>query len=115
MNNKILKGIYKVSLKWNKICLESSIRNDMAFFSYEDFRVLLLQSFDADYRDKILEAIYSDKTLIIDFDAEEVNIVVDKGVKYLDSMRKIFSASYIEEKEMEDSFTTIPFDYYKVN
>lgn len=115
MNNKILKGIYKVSLKWNKICLENSISKDIAFFSYDDFKVLLLQSFDADYRDKILEAIYSDKTLIIDFDTEEVNVVVDKEVKYLNSMRKIFSASYIEEKEMEDSFTVIPFDYYNLN
>lgn len=115
MNNKILKGIYKVSLKWNKICLENSISNDMAFFSHEDFRVLLLQSFDADYRDKILEAIYSDKTLIIDFDTEEVNVVVDKEVKYLNSMRTIFSASYIEQKELEDSFTVIPFDYYNLN
>lgn len=115
MNNKILKGIYKVSLKWNKICLENSISKDIAFFSYDDFKVLLLQSFEADYRDKILEAIYSDKTLIIDFDTEEVNVVVDKEVKYLNSMRKIFSASYIEEKEIEDSFTVIPFDYYNLN
>ena len=65
--NKLLTGIYVVEYRWELILLRRGLEEDLKTVRPEDFRVLLLQSFDIDYITKILDNLYSNTKLLIDF------------------------------------------------
>lgn len=91
MTNKIISGIYIVKKKYQLIHLLNEFEKKSEYLDYFKFSNLLYQSFTEDYIKKILEAINSDKTLLIDFDKDVVNLIEEKDPKFEDNFAKYFN------------------------
>lgn len=93
MTDKVIRGIYIVEKKYEKIRLTNKIEEKQTYMDYFKFHNLLFQSFNEDYIKKILNALNSEKKLLIDFDKDIVKQIVDKEPKFEDNFSKYFSAA----------------------
>ena len=89
--NKLLTGIYVVEYRWELILLRRGLEEDLKTVRPEDFRVLLLQSFDIDYITKILDNLYSNTKLLIDFDRCKVKVIKPKDIDSLDFIQMVYA------------------------
>jgi len=96
MENKLISGIYLIYIRWDLIWFENKVLNKV--FSIKDYelRAILLQHFESNYCNKILETIYKNEKLIIDFDKNIVKKVIDKDVPFIDNMKQYFNIKNIE-------------------
>lgn len=94
MMNKVLTGICKVYKRWDLIWLEDKSINKQDALNYFKFEGYLRQIFNGEYLKKILDAINTDKVLIIDFDEGKAKVVKEKDRPYIQEMTKYFTPSY---------------------
>lgn len=97
MSNKIITGIYLVEKKWERIWLKNKFQDTVETLDYFTFHNLLFQSFDSDYIKKILEALNSEKKLIIDFDKDIVKVIVSKDQPFIKALAPYFNPAMVEE------------------
>ena len=96
--NTILKGVFIVKKSEDRIWLENKPLDILHLLDYFKFEVLLHQHFEADYIKKILEALCSDKKLIIDFDKNIVKIIKEKEYYFKNNFLRYFNANNIQEE-----------------
>lgn len=108
MVDKILNDVFVVELKWGMIRICNKVKNINECIKIDVFRTLLLQSFDSDACDKIMDAILSEDKLIIDFKKEKVKKVEQIYSKYEDSLLFYMNSDNIQ-LELDDGF-----DFYDV-
>ena len=97
-SNKILKGIYKIELRWDLIWLynvetkvEETIKRDM-------LHTLMMQSFNIDTIERFTERLYNGDKFIVDFDKEKIKIIKSKEVPFESVMNQYFNANYIQQE-----------------
>ena len=110
--NKLLTGIYVVEYRWELILLRRGLEEDMKTVRPEDFKVLLLQSFDIDYITKILDNLYSNTKLLIDFDRCKVKVIKPKDIPYENSLLYYFNSDNLQ-KEIDNGIDD--YDMYDKN
>lgn len=91
--DKILTGVKRVEYKWDLIFLSDNVIEET--LPLDKFRVLLLQSFDIEYIVKIIDALTSEKTLLIDFDKEIVKVITQKQKPYEENLLYYFNPDNI--------------------
>jgi hypothetical protein len=87
--DKILTGVKRVEYKWDLVFLSDNVVEET--LPLDKFRVLLLQSFDSDYIIKIVEALTSEKPLLIDFDKEIVKVIAQKQRAFEENLLYYFN------------------------
>jgi len=107
--NKLLTGIYVIEYRWELILLHRGLEEDLKTLRPEQFKILLLQSFDSDYITKILDNLYSNNKLLIDFDRCKVKVIKHKDVPYENSLLYYFNGDNLQ-KEIDNSYDS--YDMY---
>ena len=105
MENNLVSGIYMIYSKWDLIWFENKVLNKLFTIKDYELRAILLNHFDEDYSNKILEAIYKYEKVIIDFDNNIVKKVTEKDIPFLDNMKQFFSSKNISSNFNIDSRT----------
>lgn len=100
---KIISGTFRIEKKWDLIWFISQNKQSKEVIKQDIFMKYLLNVFDFDYAHKILEAINSDKKLIIDFDNGIVKLIKDKDEPFIKSMKTFFNINYLNQLDENET------------
>ena len=104
LKNKI-SGIYIVQIKYQLFWLKDIEKNTEEAFGLRDFELMLSQKFMHDQILKILEALYSENKLIVDFNESKVKIIKEKDQPFIKEFAKYFTAemAQIYQENLEEA------------
>lgn len=112
LKNKI-SGIYLVQIKYELFWLKDTEKNTEEAFNLKDFELMLSQRFMHDQILKILEALYSENKLIIDFGKSKVKIIKEKDQPFIKEFAKYFTAQMAEAYQQNLEEATNEEELYK--
>ena len=106
LKNKI-SGIYIVQIKYQLFWLKDIEKNTEEAFNLRDFELMLSQKFMHDQILKILEALYSENKLIVNFNESKVKIIKEKDQPFIKEFAKYFTAemAQVYQENLEDAVT----------
>ncbi|MBR2239998.1 MAG: hypothetical protein IKO49_02075 [Bacilli bacterium] len=104
LKNKI-SGIYLAQIKYELFWLKDTEKNTEEAFNLKDFELMLSQRFMHDQILKILEALYSENKLIINFNDSKVKIIKEKDQPFIKEFAKYFTAEMAQayQDNLEDA------------
>lgn len=108
-----LTGIYIVQIKYELFWLKDTEKNVEEAFNLKDFELMLRQRFMHNQILKILEALYSENKLIIDFGKSKVKIIKEKDQPFIKEFAKYFTAQMAEAYQQNLEEATNEEELYK--
>ena len=108
-----LTGIYIVQIKYELFWLKDITKDIEEAFNLKDFELMLRQRFMHDQILKILEALYSENKLIIDFGESKVKIIKEKDQPFVKEFAKYFTAQMAEAYQENLNEATNEDELYK--
>lgn len=108
-----LTGIYIVQIKYELFWLKDVEKDIEEAFNLKDFELMLRQRFMNDQILKILEALYSENKLIIDFGESKVKVIKEKDQPFIKEFAKYFTAQMAEAYQQNLEEATNEDELYK--
>lgn len=108
-----LTGIYIVQIKYELFWLKDTEKDVEEAFNLKDFELMLRQRFMHNQILKILEALYSENKLIIDFGKSKVKIIKEKDQPFIREFAKYFTAQMAEAYQQNLEEATNEEELYK--
>lgn len=108
-----LTGIYIVQIKYELFWLKDTEKDVEEAFNLKDFELMLRQRFMHNQILKILEALYSENKLIIDFGKSKVKIIKEKDQPFIKEFAKYFTAQMAEAYQQNLEEATNEEELYK--
>lgn len=112
--NKPISGVFVVERQGisNTVCLSNKLLDiQPSNIDYFQFKNLLVAIFDADYIVKILDALNSNKRLIIDFDNAVVKLIEEKDIDFKKILSTYFNPQQVQN-EIDDPYFELDEDIY---